>query len=186
MQARVFFLVALIALAVSGCVSHPPVDARFDAALSAPYRLDSGDQLRVVVFGQTDLTNSYTVDAAGNVSMPLIGSLRARGRTPDELESAIAASLSQGYLRNPSVAVEVAAYRPFFVLGEVKAPGKFAYVNDLTGRRAIAMAGGFTPRAVKREIEISRLVDGQVIEATVPLDYPILPGDTVRVIERWF
>lgn len=183
---RLLILLSLIAVSVAGCANQPAVDQRMASSLATPYRLDAGDQLRIVVFGQRDLTNSYTVDADGEISMPLVGSVTARGRTPEQLEQSVSAALAQGYLRDPSVSVQVETYRPFFVLGEVGQPGKFTYVNELTGRRAVAMAGGFTPRAAKREIEISRVVNGRIVEAKVPLDYPILPGDTVRVMERWF
>lgn len=186
MYARVFLLLAWTAAAVAGCASPPTADPRLQASAEAPYRLDSGDQLRIVVFNQRDLTNTYAVDPSGEISMPLIGSVTARGRTPEQLEQAVASRLAQGYFRDPSVSVQVEAYRPFFVLGEVRQPGKFPYVTELTGRRAVAIAGGFTPRAVERELEISRVVDGRTVEARVPLDHPILPGDTVRVLERWF
>lgn len=183
---RFLLTIAMLAVGLAGCVGHPRPQQSYAQAFAEPYQLDSGDQLRVVVFGQRDLTNSYKVDADGNISMPLIGTVRARGRTPQQVETAVTSSLAQGYLRSPSVSVEIETHRPFFVLGEVGTPGKFDYVNELTGRRAVAMAGGFTPRAVEREVEISRVVDGAVVEARVPLDYPVRPGDTVRVLERWF
>ena len=95
-----------------------PMPAAFDAA----YRLDAGDKLRVVVYGQEGLTNTYAIDAGGSITMPLIGSVPARGRTPAGLASEITAKLRKGYIREPSVAVEIEAYRPFFILGEVAAP----------------------------------------------------------------
>ena len=186
MFARLILGLAVIVPALTGCASQPKSDARFATAYADSYRLDAGDKLRIVVFGQEDLSNSYTVDATGSISMPLVGSVPARGYTPDQLEASVASALAQGYLRDPSVSVEVETYRPFFVLGEVNTPGQFAYVNDLTGRRAIAIAGGFTPRAVKREMEITRTIDGRVVAARVPIDYPVQPGDSVKVIERWF
>src|SRR5712691_10706023 len=97
-----------------------------DAAVGA-YTLDSGDKLRVVVFGQDGLTNSYGVDAGGSITMPLIGAVRARGMTIPQLSDSIAARLRQGYIREPHVAVEIETYRPFFILGEVTAPGQFPY-----------------------------------------------------------
>ncbi|ESR23287.1 polysaccharide biosynthesis/export family protein [Lutibaculum baratangense] len=186
MSARILMLCVLLATALAGCAGQTRIDDRFAASLSDPYRLGSGDQLRVVVFGQEGLTNSYLVDAVGNISMPLVGTIPAQGRTPQEIERAVTSALAGGYLRNPSVSVQVETYRPFFILGEVRNPGKFTYVDELTGRRAVAIAGGFTPRAVERQIEISRVVDGVVMEARVPIDYPVLPGDTIRVLERWF
>ena len=152
----------------------------------APYTLDSGDKLRVVVFGQEGLTASYAVDTSGSITMPLIGSVPARGTTPAQLQLAIAAKLRQGFVREPHVAVEVEAYRPFFILGEVTLPGQYPYVANMTVETAVAIAGGYTPRAFKRKIEITRPVDGMTERRTVSPNYPVRPGDTVVIAERWF
>jgi len=151
-----------------------------------PYRLDSGDRLRVVVFGQEGLTNTFSVDAAGMVTLPLIGSIHARGLTTTALSAAIAARLKQGFVREPHVAVEIEAYRPFFILGEVTAPGQYPFVAHMTAETAVAIAGGFTPRAYKPKVQVSRNVDGVLVRSTVPLPFPIMPGDTINVSERWF
>jgi len=151
-----------------------------------PYRLDSGDKLRVVVFGQDALSNNYLVDADGTVSLPLIGAVPARGITTTQLSGAIASRLRQGYLRDPNVAVEVATYRPFFVLGEVSYPGQYPYVPGMTVEKAIAIAGGFTPRAAKDRVILSRKLKGQPVRYAMPLQYPVRPGDTITVSERWF
>jgi polysaccharide export outer membrane protein len=150
-----------------------------------PYRLDSGDRLRVQVFGQEGLTNSYTVDAAGNISLSLIGPVAARGFTTAELAHAITARLQDGYIREPHVSVEVEAYRPFFILGEVNAPGQYPYVANMTAETAVAIAGGYAPRADKKKITVTRNINGQMLRQVVPLNYPIRPGDTVTVSERW-
>lgn len=171
---------------VAGCAGQMRATAPFGADADEPYRLDSGDRIRVIVFGQADLSNSFSVDGDGYVALPLVGSVAARGLTTRELEQAIAAKLRDGYLRDPRVTAEVEIHRPFFALGEVNAPGRYAFVNGLTGREAVAIAGGFTPRAVKDRIRISRQHRGQTMEATVPLDHPVRPGDTIQVIERWF
>jgi polysaccharide biosynthesis/export protein len=151
-----------------------------------PYTLDSGDRLRVVVFGQDSLTNSYGVDAAGNITLPLIGAVRARGLTTTELSGALAARLRQGFLREPHVAVEVELYRPFFILGEVVFPGQYPYVPNMTAETAVAIAGGFTPRAWRPTVELSRPVDGVVARQLVPVITQMNPGDTIVVDERWF
>ncbi|MGE0563283.1 MAG: polysaccharide biosynthesis/export family protein [Pseudolabrys sp.] len=150
------------------------------------YTLDAGDRLRVVVFGQDGLTNNYIVDAAGNVSLPLIGSVAARGLTPQQLSNAIANKLRHGYVREPHVSVEVEAYRPFFILGEVTNPGQYAYVPNMTAETAIAIAGGFSPRASKKSVELTRNVSGQQFHGKVPMNTPLRPGDTIKVPERWF
>jgi polysaccharide export outer membrane protein len=151
-----------------------------------PYTLDSGDKLRVVVFGQDTLSNNYTVDAQGQVSLPLIGAVNARGLTTPQLSGAIAGKLKQSFIRDPSVAVEVEVYRPFFVLGEVTYPGQYPFVPNMTVEKAIAIAGGFTPRAFKDRVTITRKVQGVPAHYKLPLGYPVRPGDTIQVGERWF
>jgi polysaccharide export outer membrane protein len=150
------------------------------------YTLDSGDKLRVVVFGQEGITNSYIVGADGNVNLPLVGSVPARGFTTAQLSGMISERLKQGYVREPHVSVEVETYRPFFILGEVTTPGQYSYVANMTAETAVAIAGGFTPRADKRKIELTRNAPGQSFKGDVPLNYPLRPGDTIQVKERWF
>jgi polysaccharide biosynthesis/export protein len=151
-----------------------------------PYTLDAGDRLRVVVFGQDGLSNSYVVDASGHIAMPLIGSVLARGATTNELSQRIAERLRQGFIRDPHVAVEIEAYRPFFILGEVAAPGQYPYVANMDVETAVAIAGGFGPRAYRRTVIVNRVVNGRQVRMTVPTTYPLRPGDTVNVQERWF
>jgi len=197
---------AVVALAAAGCTlrrspsysAAPQVVAEPIAApvVAAPvmaepaaepsYMLDSGDKLRVVVFGQDSLSNSYSVDAAGNITMPLIGAVYARERSPAALSQAIGAKLRNGYIREPHVAVEIEAYRPFFILGEVTAPGQYPYVANMTVETAVAIAGGFTPRAFKKNVELSRHADGQAYRGKVPPAYTLRPGDSIVVAERWF
>ena len=150
------------------------------------YRLDAGDRLRIVVYGQEGLTNSYSVDAAGVVTLPLIGSVPARGCTPAELAAAITSRLQNGFIREPYVAVEIEAYRPFFILGEVNAPGQYPYVPNMTVEAAVAIAGGFAPRANKGDILLARAQNGEMIRTRVLADFPMRPGDTITVRERWF
>ncbi|BAL80123.1 polysaccharide biosynthesis/export family protein [Bradyrhizobium cosmicum] len=152
----------------------------------ASYHLDAGDKLRVVVYGQEGLTNSYAIDAGGSITMPLIGGVPARGRTPAGLAGEIAARLRNGYIREPSVAVEVESYRPFFILGEVTAPGQYPYVPNMTVESAVAIAGGFSPRAKRDVVTVTHTEAGGSMRAVVPLGTPLSPGDTVFVGERWF
>jgi protein involved in polysaccharide export with SLBB domain len=163
-----------------------PVAIVTPAARERPYTLDTGDRLRVVVFGQDGITNSYAVDAGGKVNLPLIGAVTARGLTNQQLADAISARLKQGYVRDPHVSVEVETYRPFFILGEVTTPGQYPYVVNMTAETAIAIAGGFAPRAFKTTVELTRRVGGEQLRTQVPLDYPVRPGDTILVKERWF
>lgn len=151
-----------------------------------PYGVDTGDKLRIVVFGQDGLTNSYTVDAAGNVTMPLIGSVAARSLTTQQLARTIADRLRGGFIREPHVAIEVETYRPFFILGEVTTPGQYAFVPKMTVETAVAIAGGYTPRAYRGQVKLTRSTGGQTVRTTVPLLTRVRPGDTIMISERWF
>ena len=159
-----------------------PMPVRHDAA----YHLDAGDRLRVVVYGQEGLTNTYAVGAGGSITMPLIGSVRARGRTTAGLAAEISAKLRAGFIREPSVAVEIEAYRPFFILGEVAAPGQYPYVPNMTVESAVAIAGGFSPRARRDSVTVTHTDASGTARFVVPAGSPISPGDTVLVSERWF
>jgi polysaccharide export outer membrane protein len=159
-----------------------PLPVRYDAA----YHLDAGDRLRVVVYGQEGLTNTYAIDAGGSITMPLIGSVPARGRTTAGLAAEISAKLRAGFIRDPSVAVEIEAYRPFFILGEVAAPGQYPYVPNMTVESAVAIAGGFSPRARRDSVTVTHTDASGTARFVVPPGSPIGPGDTVLVSERWF
>ena len=181
-------LVALAALlpVLSGCGSYRPAPKAFHEATIQPYRLDAGDRLRITVFEQTGLTNTYSVDQAGYVAFPLIGSVPARGRTIQELESVIAAKLRQGYLREPDVSIEVDRYRSIFVMGEVGQAGQYSYVAGMTVQNAIAVAGGFSPRANQANVDVTRKINGDILTGRVSISDPILAGDTIYVRERLF
>jgi polysaccharide biosynthesis/export protein len=169
-----------------------PYDAYAAAPASAPgrydaaYKLDAGDKLRVVVYGQEGLTNTYAIDASGSITMPLIGQVPARGRSPASLAAEISARLRNGYIREPSVAVEIESYRPFFILGEVQAPGQYPYVPNMTVESAVAIAGGFSPRAKRDMVTLTHTDAGGAARYAVPLGTSLAPGDTVFVGERWF
>jgi polysaccharide export outer membrane protein len=175
----------------SQAAGGPYVAAPYGYAYAPPahqqgYTLDSGDKLRVVVFGQQGISGTYLVDAGGNVSLPLVGTVPARGVTAQRLAKTIGERLKQGYVREPHVTVTIEAYRPFFILGEVTTPGQYPYVPNMTVQNAIAVAGGFSPRARKQKVELTRNADRQRFTGDVPLNYPLRPGDTVVVKERWF
>ena len=171
--------------------SYAPVPVAYAAApmpvaYDAAYRLDAGDKLRVVVYGQEGLTNTYAIDAGGSITMPLIGAVAARGRTPARLAVEISAKLRNGYIREPSVAVEIEAYRPFFILGEVAAPGQYPYVPNMSVESAVAIAGGFSPRARRDSVTLTHTDASGPMRIVVPLGTALGPGDTVLVGERWF
>lgn len=175
-------------------VASAPAPAAYSAYAAAPaaanhdtgYRLDAGDKLRVVIYGQEGLTNTYAIDASGSITMPLIGQVPARGRSPATLAAEISAKLRNGYIREPSVAVEVESYRPFFILGEVQAPGQYPYVPNMTVESAVAIAGGFSPRAKRDVVTLTHTDANGAARYAVPLGTSLSPGDTVYVSERWF
>ncbi|MGH6712559.1 MAG: polysaccharide biosynthesis/export family protein [Bradyrhizobium sp.] len=189
---------AISALRASMARTRGPVYAPAPVVVAAPvayaepvrydssYHLDAGDKLRVVVYGQEGLTNTYAIDAGGSITMPLIGSVPARGRTPAGLAAEIAARLRAGFIREPSVAVEIEAYRPFFILGEVAAPGQYPYVPNMTVESAVAIAGGFSPRAQRDRVTVTHTDGSGTARYVVPPGTSISPGDTVLVGERWF
>lgn len=181
------FLPALLAAALlAGCAGEAPQTRAFAELENAPYTLAAGDRLRVIVFGQDALSNSYAVDGSGHISMPLIGLVPAHGVTTAVLERTIEQKLRAGFLREPRVAVEVEAYRPFFMLGEVAASGQYPYINGMTVQNAVAVAGGFSPRASQSSAVITRLINGRPVTAYVPLTQQVRPGDTVTIRERFF
>jgi len=178
---------AMAAVLLTSCAA--PGDYRPELLTVSPeqaYTLAAGDRLRVIVFGQDALSNSYTVDGSGHISMPLIGPILVYNRTTAAVEREIAERLRAGYVREPRVSVEVEAYRPFFVLGEVTAAGQFPYVEGMTARTAVAIAGGFTPRGYQGAIDLTRVIDGGAVTGRVPLDSLVRPGDTITVRERIF
>jgi polysaccharide export outer membrane protein len=173
-----------LALVLTGCATSYSAD--FVSDPNAPYTLGSGDRVRVIVFGQESLSNSYAVDGSGHIEMPLIGIVSAQGKTTAALGADIEAKLRNGFLRDPHVSVEVEAFRPFFVLGEVTTPGQYPYVNGMTAETAVAIAGGFTPRAYKDTVDLTRTVNGQQMSGQVPIKNSVEPGDTIVVRERFF
>lgn len=159
------------------------------AAAGAPvveaYRLGAGDKLRITIYKEDDLSGEYEVDSSGNVSLKLIGSVPAVGRTLPELSKAIEAKLRDGYMLDPRVAIDVLNYRPFYVLGEVNSPGSFPYVSGITVLKAIALAGGFTFRARTNKIELIH-ADEPDKPILVDQNTLLLPGDIIRIKERFF
>ncbi len=150
------------------------------------YRLDTGDRLRVIVYSQRTLTRAYRVDDSGYISVPLVGQVHARGSTVRAVERRISNALARKYLRDPKVSVEIATYRPFFVLGQVQSAGQYPYVVGMTAETAAAIAGGYTARANERKFRISRVYKGQRYTLMVTKNFPVFPGDTIYVQERFF
>lgn len=149
------------------------------------YRLGVGDKFKLTVFGEDNLSGQFEVNGVGQVSLPLIGEMPAKGLSQDEFRDGVARKLSQGYLKNPKVTVEMLTYRPIYVHGEVKSGGEFAYKNGLNLRDVVAMAGGYTYRANQDVIHIARAGKSDMA-VRLPADIRVLPGDNIRIPERFF
>lgn len=156
------------------------------ANLGVDYRLGPGDKIRVIVFGEESLSGEFVVSGNGNVSFPLVGDIPARGKSVTEFQEGVQQALSQGYLKEPRVSTEVLTYRPYYILGEVNRPGEYPYSSGLTVLNAIATAGGFTYRAQTRKVYIRRANEAD--EESYPLgsETAVAPGDTIRIVERFF
>ena len=162
---------------------HPP-PAMLDVTPVAPYVLDTGDHLRIFVYGQAGLSRLYMIDHAGLISLPLAGTIRARGLTTAALARAIAQRLSLDHVTEPRVTVEVRQNRPFFILGEVNRAGQYPFVNRMTVETAVAVAGGYRPGANAARFRLTRRTDGLVEVLEVPASFAVQPGDTIYVHAR--
>ena len=148
------------------------------------YRLAPADRVRIEVFGEPALGGDFALDGRGRITLPLVGEIQASGLSAPQLQAAVADALGQGYLNQPRVAAQVLTYRPFYILGEVNRPGEYPYANDLTALQAVATAQGFTYRANSRRLFVRRA--GAADEQPLSPDARILPGDTIRIAERYF
>ncbi len=152
-----------------------------------PYTVGQGDRLQVRVFGEPTLTGLYAVDGAGAISMPLLRSVRVAGLTTKRVEQRIASRLRKKFLRNPNVSVEIRTYRPFYILGEVNRSGQYPYVDGMSVQTAVAIAGGFTPRARRSRVKVTRRFSkNNTRTLTLRSSATLQPGDTIVVEERFF
>lgn len=178
---------SLLRWAALGALAGPSLFYACTAWAQAPgYKLGSGDKVRVTVFNEKDLSGDFDVNDQGLLALPLIGQVRVAGLTLSEAQELITQKYGKDYLVNPRVNVEVLNYRPFFILGEVKSPGSYPYVNGISIVNAVALAGGYTPRANRDRIVVKRASDPASGEQPVREDSPVLPGDVIRVLERFF
>jgi protein involved in polysaccharide export with SLBB domain len=176
-------LLAISAFAATGAAAQGlPPGVMPGASIESSYILGPGDRVRVIVFNEADLSGDFDVDGRGQISVPLVGEIQAGGGTVRQVERTIEDKLREGFLRDPKVSAQVIGYRPFFILGEVRSPGSYPYVNGMTIVSAVAIAGGYTPRANRREVVIIRA--GREMKANE--ETVVMPGDTVRINERFF
>jgi polysaccharide export outer membrane protein len=176
-----------IMLVTASCAGHSQSTSyAAQPAGDTGYRLGVGDKIRVSVYGEDKLTGDYILDDKGQVSFPLIGNISALDLTPEEFRVALTNALSAGYLRNPSISVAVAEFRPFYIMGEVERPGRYPTETGMTLDRAIATAGGYTYRANKKFVFIKHENQSEEVKAPTASEIKIRPGDVVRVGERYF
>lgn len=149
-------------------------------------KLANGEKLRVVVVGEPQLSGDFAVDPAGQISYPMLGQIQAADLTPRELEQSLSQKLKGRYLVNPQVFVEVVSHRPFYIIGEIKSAGEYPYKTGLNIVTAVALAGGYTPRASSSYVYIKRANEGQEKEFPASPNVPVRPGDLIRVPERYF
>ena len=176
--------------APGGGVGGPAAAIDSDPAAAAKavagYQLGPNDQIRLTVFRHEDLSGEFELDGEGYFAMPLVGEILAGGLTARQLENEIEVQLKGGgYLVNPQVSLEVLNYRPFYIVGEVRNPGSYPYVNGMTVINAVALAGGFTYRASQSSITITRGGSNGAQSDTEP-QTQVLPGDVIEVPERFF
>ncbi|MFC0685473.1 polysaccharide biosynthesis/export family protein [Novosphingobium clariflavum] len=186
MRSLLLALPLSMAFLSGGCSNAGELPVRTLGPGETAYALGSGDKLRITVYGEDKLTGEYMVDSGGSVAFPLVGAVQARGLTASTLAERIAGALRQGYLDAPSVSIDVLNYRPYYILGEVSKPGEYPYADSLTIFSAVAKAEGFTYRADERRVFIRH--KDEAGETLYRLDgaTPVLPGDTIRVLERKF
>ncbi len=187
-------------LAAAGCVgsgNEPVIDGSSRtqqghtiepaaAGTGIEYRLGTGDKLRIIVYGEPDLSGEFVIDGRGTVDLPLIGKINANGVTVRQFQERAVAAYQRGYLNDPKVSAEVLNYRPFFITGEIKQGGQYPYRNGLTAQDAIAIAGGYTYRANVDKIYIRRKGQDKEIAASMKKRVLIIPGDNIRIPERYF
>jgi polysaccharide export outer membrane protein len=185
-RATISALLALVLGSLSACASYSKLPALPEAD-SSVYLLGPGDQVRIITFGEQQLTGEFRVDAAGDIALPLIGTVHAAGLTPTRLDAAVESAMTSSKLyRNPRVSSEVINYRPIFILGEVTRPGQYPYQPGMTTLTAVAVAGGFTYRAVQDHFSILRSNNLRTIEGRADRATIVQPGDVMTVFERIF
>jgi polysaccharide export outer membrane protein len=155
------------------------------AAVTAP-ELQPGDKIKVTVFGEDRLSGEYEIDQAGFVSLPLAGTLKAAGLSKQQMEQALAKKFSNEYLRDPKVTVDVSNFRPFYIMGEVARPGEYPFKNGLNAMSAIALAGGMTYRAKQSTVQIQHVREPGFKDYPMSPTIPVLPGDLIRIPQRYF
>ncbi len=188
---RLCLSLLVMAAGLQACSGGPAPALQFSkpsmaGGLAGTYRFGIGDKLKLNIYGEPDLSGQFEVNALGNVAVPLIGEVPAKGQTIDEFRQAVASKLAAGYLKSPRIGIEIVTYRPVYVQGEVRSGGEFQYRTGLTFRDAIAMAGGYSYRANQGYVLVMRQGEPREVRVNLPTTEVVLPGDNIRVPERIF
>ncbi|QTD55290.1 polysaccharide biosynthesis/export family protein [Parasphingorhabdus cellanae] len=180
--------VFMAALLLTACASSSafPVETAEQPDINQSYQLRAGETVQIITYGEDTLTGEFIIGANGILAFPLVGNIQAGGLTPADLGLNIAAALADGYVINPQVNVEVKSFRPIYILGEVNKPGEYPYNPDMTVLAAIAKADGFTYRAQQKQIFIKRSDQPNEVKIRLGSNTRIYPGDTIRIVERFF
>ncbi|MGE0408061.1 MAG: polysaccharide biosynthesis/export family protein [Amphiplicatus sp.] len=185
--AVLFLLLAVMGCATGGSGASHGAAADPAARLSLDdYAIGPSDKIRLIVFGEPELSGEFSVNSGGEISLPLLGELKVSGKTIEEVRQMVTKGLSSGYINDARVAAEITAYRPFYILGEVATPGEYPYSAGMTVFKAVAAAGGFSYRAKKSSVHIKRAVGGEEMEFKLTQELAVFPGDVVRIGERFF
>lgn len=192
-RGRLFRCIAAAGLVamVAGCVDSRPMGGSVEAILAArdaaqTYRLSAGDKVHVAVFNEDNLSGDFVIGPDGRVALPLAGPVQAAGLTLPQFQQAVTARLKDGVVQNPSVTVTASDLRPYYILGEVNKPGKYSYTPELTVMNAVATAEGFTYRADKATVYVRHAADSGEREMPLTSTTAVLPGDTIRINQRYF
>lgn len=185
-RATFLFGLTLLCIALAGCAPLAVNSSTPVTKDTGEYTLGVGDTVRINVYGQEEMSQEYTVEPDGVISLPLAGTIGAAGYSAREVEQAIVTKLHPDYMVNPKVSVEVIGFRSMYVLGEVQQPGKYEYVPNMTVMQAVAIAGGYTYRAAENSAEVTRHVKGALNTFTVDDKTMLKPGDTILIKRRWF
>lgn len=155
-------------------------------AAAQSYRLAPGDKVHITVFNEENLSGNYVVGPDGRVTLPLAGGLQAADLTLPQFQTAVTKLLKGDFVQDPNVTVTASDLRPYYILGEVKKPGRYSYMPDLTVLNAVATAEGFTYRADTGAIYIRRASEPSEKEIELTATTAVMPGDTIRISQRYF
>lgn len=170
----------------------PAPDRNDLTAADRPSLIGPLDTIQVDVFNVPELSREMQVDASGRISMPLVGTVDARGKTAAELAEAIEAALRGRYVRDPEVTVNIksSVSQVVTIDGQVVEPGLYPVTNQMTLMRAIASAKGLSEFADQDDVVILRTANNQkmaglynitAIRRGVYDDPPVYANDVIVV-----